>query len=143
MLSIPRPCFNVRDLNSADLVLSFWGQDLSFDKISGNAFILVVAGSETTATTLSGATYLLLTHPDVLEKLNQEVRSAFKSADEININSVGKLSYMLAVLNEALRMYPPVTSNLLREVPPGGGQIAGHYVAGGVSKRDDQVKGPS
>jgi uncharacterized protein YybS (DUF2232 family) len=83
-------------------------QNLSFDKLSSNAFILVLAGSETTATTLAGATYLILTHPDVLEKLKREVRSTFKEVSQININSVNNLTYMLAILNEALRMYPPV-----------------------------------
>ncbi|KAK4449769.1 isotrichodermin C-15 hydroxylase [Podospora aff. communis PSN243] len=107
-----------------------WG--ISFEKLSANAFILILAGSETTATTLSGATYFLLTNPDALSRLQHEVWSTFKSADEINIASVGKLSYMLAVLNEALRMYPPVTSNLVRVVPSGGAQIAGHFVPGGT-----------
>ncbi|KAI1403738.1 putative cytochrome P450 [Hypoxylon fuscum] len=106
--------------------------NLSFEKLSSNAFILVLAGSETTATTLSGATYLLLTNPDILAKLNQEVRSAFSSVDEININSVNKLTYMLAILNESLRLYPPVTSGLVRVVPAGGEQIAGHFVPGGT-----------
>ncbi|OTB04367.1 hypothetical protein M426DRAFT_22986 [Hypoxylon sp. CI-4A] len=106
--------------------------DLSFEKLSANAFILVLAGSETTATTLSGATYLLLTHRDILEKLQQEVRSSFNKVDEININSVNKLTYMLAILNESLRLYPPVTSGLVRTVPPGGDQVAGNFVAGGT-----------
>ncbi|KAI0013292.1 putative cytochrome P450 [Xylariaceae sp. FL0662B] len=106
--------------------------DLSFQKLSSNAFILVLAGSETTATTLSGATYLLLTHPDILAKLNHEVRSTFSSADEITINNVNKLSYMLAILNESLRLYPPVTSGLVRVVPPGGNQIAGQFVPSGT-----------
>ncbi|KAI0025684.1 putative cytochrome P450 [Xylariomycetidae sp. FL0641] len=107
-----------------------WG--LSFQKLSSNAFILVLAGSETTATTLSGATYLLLEHPEALEKLKQEVRSTFNNSDEITINTVNHLSYMLAVLNEALRMYPPVTSALVRNVPPEGASIAGHFVHGGT-----------
>lgn len=101
--------------------------------LSTNAFLLVIAGSETTATTLSGATALLLSHPNILEKLQQEVRSSFKSADEITITSVNKLYYMLAILNEALRLYPPVTSGLVRTVPPGGEQVAGRYVPEGVS----------
>ncbi|KAI0385322.1 putative cytochrome P450 [Hypomontagnella monticulosa] len=106
--------------------------NISFEKLSANAFILVLAGSETTATTLSGATYLLLTHPDILEKLQKEVRSSFNSTDEITISSVGKLTYMLAVLNESLRLYPPVTSGLVRQVPGSGEQIAGQFVAGGT-----------
>jgi cytochrome P450 len=106
--------------------------DISFEKLSANAFILILAGSETTATTLSGATYFLLTNPDALSRLQHEVRSTFKSADEINIAAVGRLPYMLAVLNEALRMYPPVTSNLVRVVPSGGAQIAGRFVPEGT-----------
>ncbi|KAJ8131179.1 hypothetical protein O1611_g2446 [Lasiodiplodia mahajangana] len=106
--------------------------NLSFEKLSSNAFILVLAGSETTATTLSGATYLLLTHPDVLEKLKHEVRSSFTDASQININTVGNLKYMLAILNEALRLYPPVTSGLVRSVPKGGAQVAGHFAPEGT-----------
>lgn len=40
---------------------------------------------------------------------------------------------MLAILNEALRMYPPVTSGLVRTVPRGGAEIAGHFTPEGVS----------
>ncbi|GAP90980.1 putative isotrichodermin C-15 hydroxylase [Rosellinia necatrix] len=105
--------------------------DLSFQKLSSNAFILVLAGSETTATTLSGATYLLLTHPDILEKLKHEVRSAFQDSSQININTVNNLKYMLAILNESLRLYPPVTSGLVRSVPKGGAEIAGNFVTEG------------
>ncbi|KAI0401406.1 isotrichodermin C-15 hydroxylase [Xylaria palmicola] len=106
--------------------------NLSFEKLSSTAFILVLAGSETTATTLSGATYLVLSHPEALEKLKHEVRSSFKHASDININNVGSLKYMLAVLNEALRLYPPVTSGLVRTVPEGGAEIAGHFVPEGT-----------
>ncbi|KAK7743643.1 hypothetical protein SLS62_010546 [Diatrype stigma] len=117
--------------------------NLSFEKLGSNAFILVLAGSETTATTLSGATYLLLTHPAALAALAREVRSAFASAADITLGAVSgsggggggggaKLPYMLAALNEALRLYPPVTSGLVRVVPAGGELIAGHYVPGGT-----------
>ncbi|KAI1112770.1 isotrichodermin C-15 hydroxylase [Nemania sp. NC0429] len=106
--------------------------DLSFEKLSANAFILVLAGSETTATTLSGATYLLLTHPEVLEKLKHEVRSTFEDASQININTVNNLKYMLAILNESLRMYPPVVSGLVRTIPKGGAEVAGHFAPEGT-----------
>ncbi|ORY67805.1 putative cytochrome P450 [Pseudomassariella vexata] len=96
--------------------------NMSFEKLSGNAVILVLAGSEMTATTLS----------DVLQKLNHEVRSFFSSVDEITIASVNQLTYMLAVLNETLRVYPPVTSHLVRIVPAGEEQIAGHFIPGGT-----------
>lgn len=112
---------------------SFVYQKMSFEQLSANAEILVLAGSETTATLLSGCTYLLLTNPDKMEKLKHEVRSAFASDSEITASSVNKLSYMLGVLNEALRLYPPVTSTLVRVVPTGGDVIADHWVPEGVS----------
>ena len=108
-----------------------WG--ISFEQLASNAFILTLAGSETTATTLSGVTYLLLSHPEVLERVKREVRGKFGGVEEIDIASVGRLEYMLAVLNESLRMFPPVVSGLVRVVPEGGAVIAGGFVPGGVS----------
>lgn len=78
-----------------------------------------------------------------MEKLKQEVRSAFKDASEININSVNNLKYMLAILNEALRLYPPVSSGLVRKVPAGGAEIAGHFVSEGVSIKVAGIKDPA
>lgn len=69
---------------------------------------LITAGSETTATLLSGVTHLLVTHPQKLEVLVREVRSSFSSEEEITFVSVNKLTYMLACLDEALRLYPPI-----------------------------------
>lgn len=116
------------------MLTCFLYQKMSFEQLSANAEILVLAGSETTATLLSGCTYLLLTNPDKMEKLKHEVRSAFASESEITASSVNKLSYMLGVLNEALRLYPPVTSSLVRVVPPGGDMVADHWVPEGVSR---------
>jgi len=98
------------------------------------AGILVVAGSETTATLLCGATFLLLQNPEALKRATDEVRSTFKSGAEITLTSVNGLTFMLACLNEALRMYPPVTVGLPRRIPAGGGTVAGMAVPENVSR---------
>ncbi|KAL2132356.1 hypothetical protein VTI74DRAFT_3927 [Chaetomium olivicolor] len=103
-----------------------WG--LTLEKLQANSAILIIGGSETTATLLSGVTYLLLTNPEAMKKLTAEIRGAFKSEDEIDFASVSTLPYLLACLNEALRMYPPVPIGLPRVVPKGGANIAGNYV---------------
>ncbi|KAI1503706.1 cytochrome P450 [Biscogniauxia marginata] len=105
--------------------------NLDFDHLKSNADMFVIAGSETTATLLTGATYLLLTHPDIYDKVVQEVRSSFGSSDEISLTSVNKLSYMLACLNETLRRYPPAASWLPRLVSNGDAIIDGHVVPKG------------
>lgn len=105
----------------------------SIPEMIGNGSTLIVAGSETTATLLSGVTYLLLRNPRVLAKLQDEVRSAFTKEEEINLDSCNKLEYCLATLTEALRVYPPVPVGLPRIVDGEGDMIAGNWVPGGVS----------
>ncbi|CAN8104814.1 unnamed protein product [Discula destructiva] len=100
--------------------------------ISSHANLLIVAGSETTATLMSGVTYLLLQNPEALARLTEEVRSTFASEDEITIETAGHLKYMLACLNEALRMYAPVPIGLPRQVPKGGKTYLDKYVPEGT-----------
>ncbi|GKT87518.1 trichothecene C-15 hydroxylase [Colletotrichum tofieldiae] len=69
----------------------------------------------------------------VLAKLNSEVRSAFEKDAEIDVNNVQHLSFMLAVLKEAMRVHPAVAISLARRTPPGGAQIAGKWVNGGTT----------
>lgn len=106
---------------------------LSFPEMISNASTLIIAGSETTATLLSGVTYLLLRNPRVLAKLQDEIRSTFTKEEEITLESCNKLEYCLAVLTESLRVYPPVPIGLPRIVDAQGDMIAGNWVPGGVS----------
>ncbi|KAK9773833.1 putative Cytochrome P450 ClCP1 [Seiridium cardinale] len=104
--------------------------NLSFETLRSNSGALTIAGSETTATLLTGVTYLLLTRPDCLLKATNEIRSSFQSTEEITFTSVNGLTYMLACLNEALRIYPPAPHGLPRVTPTGGATIAGTFVPG-------------
>lgn len=101
-------------------------------EIQENAEILIIAGSETTATTLCGATYLLTTNPGCLEKIKEEIRSSFQNEDEINITNTAKLRYTQAVLDETMRRYPPVAAATPRQTPPEGNTILGEYIPGNV-----------
>jgi cytochrome P450 len=98
-----------------------------------NASIIIIAGSETTATVLSGTTYLLLRNPRVLKKLVDEIRGTFMNEDDINFATVNKLEYTIAVLNEAMRMYPAVPTGLPRRLDAEGRMINDRWVPGNVS----------
>jgi cytochrome P450 len=89
--------------------------EISFDEMVENASILVLAGSETTATLLSGVTYYLCKTPRVYKKVKEEVRSKFKAEEDITFASVVECKYMLAVLEEGLRIYPPAPSVFPRQ----------------------------
>lgn len=92
-----RPDFFTNILKYKDTKKGF-----SAPEMISNASTFIIAGSDTTATLLSGVTYLLLKNPHVLMKLQKEVRSAFAHGDEINLDSCNKLGYCLATLTEAL-----------------------------------------
>ncbi|KAI0399986.1 cytochrome P450 monooxygenase-like protein [Xylaria palmicola] len=113
----------------------FFGQMIKANTITEaelreQARALIVAGSETTATTLAAITLQLLRSPDVLTKLQHEIRSTFTSVDQITGDATSGLGYLNGVIEECLRVFPPVTINLPRYSP--GAVIDGHYVPGGV-----------
>ncbi|KAF7595373.1 hypothetical protein BBP40_006366 [Aspergillus hancockii] len=106
---------------------------MTLSEIQANAGLLIIAGSETTATLLSGCTFYLLTHPTTYKNLTREIRGAFEKEEDITFSSVTKLQYLHAVLEESLRLYPPVAAILPRSVPKGGAVISGQFVPGGAS----------
>jgi len=67
-------------------------------------------------------------NPEALKKVTDEVRSAFKSEDEISFTSISELPYLIACLTEGLRIYPPVAVGLPRVVPEGGATIGDTFV---------------
>lgn len=93
---------------------------------------LVVAGSETTATALSGILGYLLQTPTAMDELVKEVRSAFSHESEIVAAKVDGLAYLNAVIEEGLRMCPPVALGMPRLVPEGGSTVSGYPLPAGV-----------
>ncbi|RFU29708.1 hypothetical protein B7463_g6647, partial [Scytalidium lignicola] len=123
----PRPDFMEHILRQPS------GQGLTFDEMLSNSATLIQAGSETTATLLSGALFLLLQHPDKMQKLVDELTTSFASDDMMTIENTDRLPYLAAVLEEGLRLYSPAVPGFPRQVPKGGATIDGGYVSGGTS----------
>jgi Cytochrome P450 len=80
---------------------------MSIDELQETCSALMLGGSETTASALSGALYHLLKNPSCLDKVVKEIRSTFKNESEISLVSTNHLTYQAAVLEETLRIYPP------------------------------------
>lgn len=107
-------------------------EGLSLLEMQTMSHVFVIAGSETSATALSGAVYHLLRFPQRLRRLQDEIRTSFARDDEITYEAVVKLPYLAAVVQETLRIYPPVPGILQRIVPREGTFIAGQYIPGGT-----------
>jgi cytochrome P450 len=106
---------------------------LSLGEMQATGVSFMTAGTETTATALSGVTYYLLTNPEKLEKLTTEIRTAFAAEEEMSILALARLLYLQACFNEALRMYPPVPGGPPRVAPSSGGFVCGERLPPGVS----------
>lgn len=68
-----------------------------------------------------------------MAKLVSEIRAAFPHENEITFRSTATLTYLSAIIEESLRLYPPFVTSLARVVPWGGSQVDGQFVAEGVS----------
>ncbi|KAH9841449.1 cytochrome P450 [Rhodofomes roseus] len=81
---------------------------LSEEEVVAQMSILIFAGMDTTSNALSRILYLLAQHPEVQEKLRQELLSA-GAADGIPYDELNRLPFLDSVCRETLRVYPPVT----------------------------------
>ena len=86
---------------------------LTETEIELNMALFISAGTDTTATTLTGWTYFVCTHPEVYERVVREVRDAFEGDEDIKWENVRKLRYLEATIYEALRLFPPVSRKVL------------------------------
>jgi hypothetical protein len=112
-----------------DLALSQdTGKQLSRGEMDSNATLFMLAGTETTATLLSGLTYLLIKNPGKIAALSHEIRSAFENEKDMSMEAIAALPYLAACLKEALRLYPPVPLGLPHLTPANGSTICGQFV---------------
>lgn len=103
------------------------GKDLlTLPQMHANASLFMIAGTETTATLLSGLTYLLLKNPEKMKKVVEEIRSL--ALEELSLDMLPRLPYFNACLEEGLRCYPPVPNGLPRLTPEGGNVICGEWI---------------
>ncbi|KAL8747555.1 MAG: hypothetical protein Q9190_000594 [Brigantiaea leucoxantha] len=108
-------------------------EKLTDQEIVSNATLFVAAGTETVTTVLSALTYLITKDERIMTKLSTEIREAFPDEESITVQSVTKLPYLTACIRESLRKFPPIPEGLPRVVPPGGEEISGQWIPGGVS----------
>ena len=102
-----------------------------------------MAGSDTTATSLTFILYYLIKDRNAWDRISKEIRSKYKLPTEITYFSTSSIPFLDAVIHEGnpaltlliyigIRLRPAVPPNLPREVPPEGMMIAGRFIPGRV-----------
>uniref|UniRef100_A0A8C3V1F4 Cytochrome P450 n=1 Tax=Catharus ustulatus TaxID=91951 RepID=A0A8C3V1F4_CATUS len=79
---------------------------LSDEEVLAQALIFVFAGYETTSSTLSYIAYNLATHPDVQQRLQDEVDKHLPNKATPTYNTIVQMEYLDMVVNESIRLYP-------------------------------------
>ncbi len=96
----------------------------------------IIAGSDTTAVTLSGILYYLLKYPETLVKLREEIQRLGEeekcSTPNITFAESQAMPYLQAVVKEGMRLHPATGLPLWRKVPEGGAEICGQYFPAGA-----------
>lgn len=101
--------------------------------LHGDSRLIIVAGSDTVAIALTHILYYLAKYPIHVQKLREELDPIMKSDKPFNVRDVQHTQHMSGIINEVLRMHPPVPSGVFRITPPQGITIDGVFVPGGVN----------
>ncbi|RKP25029.1 cytochrome P450 [Syncephalis pseudoplumigaleata] len=110
------------------------GARLTDDEMIPEMLVQMVAGTDTTSITLSWCVHLLLQYPDAYRRLRAEIDAALPERDmPIAYAAVSKLPFLDAVLHETLRLFPPVSDGLPRQVPKSGATVGGHHLPPGTT----------
>ncbi|KAJ6438380.1 cytochrome P450 [Purpureocillium lavendulum] len=104
----------------ADLIgyiLTHQTEELTMEEgeLRANASTFISAGSETTASALSGIAYYLSLDPSRQQRLRDEINATFPPGSEVDLEGAAKMEYLNAVIQEGLRLFPPVCGGLHRE----------------------------
>jgi cytochrome P450 family 3 subfamily A len=81
---------------------------LTDSELMSDVFIFLMAGHETSATTLQWMTYELAINPTVQERAYEEIISVIGTDGDITYDDYEKLQFVQSCVNETLRMHPPV-----------------------------------
>lgn len=96
--------------------------------LNADSRLIIVAGSDTTAATMTYLFYNLATNPSETKKIRDELRPVAQG--EWTDANIRDCKHLNGAINEALRLHPPVPSGVERKVPEGGATINGVFLPG-------------
>ena len=106
------------------------GEKLSMDDVHLEASGLIVAGTDTTSTTLTYLVWAVLSQSALQRELETEVAGLSEDYGDTDLE---KLPLLNAVIEETLRLYGAAPAGLPRSVPPGGVTIDDQVIPAGTT----------
>ena len=107
-----------------------YGEKLNVKELRAQVFTFMFAGHETTSAAMSWTLYFLAQYPEIQEKVRREIQETLKD-NELTWDTFESMEYLTAVINESMRLCPPVgsfTRTVIKE-----DDILGHKVLPGTT----------
>ncbi|KAF9882020.1 benzoate 4-monooxygenase cytochrome p450 [Colletotrichum karsti] len=117
-----------------DMLGSFINHGMTQEEAESEILVQVLAGSDTTATTIRATVLHTITTPRVYARLLEEIAQAAPNTSSpiISDAEARTLPYLQALIKEGLRIFPPVSAFAPKEVPAGGDVWKGRFIPGGT-----------
>ena len=106
------------------------------EEIGEELLLALVAGSETTATSVQATLLEIILNPYVYGKLRAEIDEAIRSgavSSPIKDAESRQLPYLQACIREGIRRFPPISQLRERIVPDGGDMVLGYHLPAGTA----------
>ncbi|KXJ29176.1 Cholesterol 24-hydroxylase [Exaiptasia diaphana] len=99
--------------------------DYNMESMVDDFVTFFVAGQETTSNQLAFTLFEILDHPDINNKVIEEVEHILGDRKFVAYEDIGKLEYLGMTLKESLRMHPPIggTQRMLTKQETIGGYV--------------------
>jgi cytochrome P450 len=103
---------------------------ITFEDMNAEAALFLVAGAETTASTLTYLVWVVQKKPDLQQRLEQEVGALGPDFEDSDLE---RLPILNNVINETLRLYNPAAPSTPRKAPPEGVVVGGYAIPGNTT----------
>ncbi|KAF2732787.1 cytochrome P450 [Polyplosphaeria fusca] len=100
---------------------------------NADARVMIAAGTDTTASTLTWLIYELCRNPQIQSRLYKDVLRVAGDKIFLDIDDIVDLPYLDDVINEGLRLHPAVCTGVPRVTPPEGLKIGNTMIPGNVN----------
>ncbi|KAH8918587.1 cytochrome P450 [Atractiella rhizophila] len=117
-------------------------QNLTMEQLiqqfAGEAFLLMIAGADTTSGALTSLFYCLLLLPNRFKELQKAVDEMYTESgvpgnEPLPHDILASSQILEAYINEVLRLFPPLKSGQPRQIPEGGRIICDRYLPAGTT----------
>ncbi|KAK4452584.1 cytochrome P450 [Podospora aff. communis PSN243] len=118
-----------------DMLGSFMRHGLNKVQCDAELPVVVLAGSDTSASVIKATMLYIMTTPRVYSRLQTEIDGAIKGgtvSSPITQAEAKQLPYLQAVIYEGIRIQPPSQIFLTKRAPPEGDTVLGYRIPGGT-----------